>query len=325
MSTKPCTSGIVALVVTGPGSKELERLEDMLDSIRTFAPEITETLVLNDGNDPKAIGAALNRHGLRGSEFTNPRAGKGHFGMGRMIYGLLAAYAHVRENFPGHHVLRMDSDALIIRPFFKRLMQLVASNSDAGIVGSPDLRCPAKGERLTPAVTNWHTRIYRLGKQLSRWDEWPYLRVNLFGANAAMRRIVEMAMEAGYRYGYHAQGGAYLLTAEANRRFAELPPLTNVRMTTQDCLSEDVFFAIAIHAVKLKILPQRLPGDIFASVWNGLMGETLEEVDARSNAIIHSLKDYGPFQEVTTRQYFRERRVAPVSSLSRESYPENGD
>jgi hypothetical protein len=313
MSNKPYATGIVALVVTGPGSLELERLDDMLDSIRTFAPEIAATLVLNDGNDPAAITVALNRHGLRGSPFANPRAGKGHFGMGRMIYGLLAAYAHIRENYPRHHVLRLDSDALIIRPFFEQLTQLMASSCEAGIIGSPDLRSPAKGERLTPAVTNWHTRTYRLGKLVSRWDKWPYLRINLLGANAAMRKVVQMALENGYSYGHHAQGGAYLLTAEANRRFGELPALADTRMTTQDCLSEDVFFAIAVHAVKLKILPQKQPGDVFASVWNGLMGETLEEVEARSNAIIHSLKDYGPFNEVTTRQYFRERRLAPAS------------
>jgi hypothetical protein len=42
------------------------------------------------------------------------------------------------------------------------------------------------------------------------------------------------------------------------------------------------------------------------------MGHTLDEVWARENAVLHSVKDHGPFKESENREYFRRRRPAPL-------------
>src|SRR4051812_48971649 len=106
-------SKIAAVVVLGPGKEELDRLDDILGALRCYAPEISPVVVLNDGNNPSAIADALRRNQAQGFEFPNPRAGRGSFWLGRMTFGLACVYRLVSKKFPGHHILRLDSDALI--------------------------------------------------------------------------------------------------------------------------------------------------------------------------------------------------------------------
>ena len=124
-----------------------------------------------------------------------------------------------------------------------------------------------------------------------------------------MRGMLKKACEHGYVWGCHANGGAYLMTVEANRRFGDLSAVNDPRCTFTNWVTEDVFYAIAIHAVALQLVPQQSPGDIFASCWQGLAAHSLEEAWDRNNCIVHSLKDFGPFRETESRQFFRKQRL----------------
>jgi hypothetical protein len=304
---------IAAVIVLGPGAQELARLEDSLDALRCCAPEISPVIVLNDGNDSAAVTAALKKHGCAGRDFPNPRAGQGSFWLGRMTYGLACVYRHLQQEHPNHHVLRLDSDALVVRPFVARLLAQLARREDVGLVGSVGLVCPALGNATWH---DWRTRVFRMSKAFSRWDQKPFLKCNLFGAAAAMRALILKAAKNNYAWGYQANGGAYLLTAEAMRRMTSLPEFNHDGLLTNDWMTEDVFYAIAVYAVGLKILEEQNPGDVFGTCWKGLMGHTLDEVWTRGNAVIHSLKDHGPFTEQASRSFFAQHRSRPASAAS---------
>jgi hypothetical protein len=332
MSSSSTPPPIAAVIPIGPSARDQERIDDLLHALAHHGPATGPVIISNDGADGAALLARLHSHRLEGHVLPNPRAGRGPYWMGRLTAGLGNAYAYLRQHYPQHHVLKIDSDALVIRSFHSRLAALVSSHPSVGLIGSDNLHylpvmfkppagaggdSPADGQQSRDSAdsetfdaTLWHRTTYRMSKPVARWTEPPFLRQNLFGATGAMRHLLLLALANGYEWGRHANGGSYLLTAEANRRLGTLPGFAHPGVIANDWVTEDVFFGIAVYAAGLLLLPQQEPGDVIASCWKGLVGDNLDAVMARDNCIIHSVKDWGHFKETTTREYFRARRLA---------------
>lgn len=296
------TATKVAMVIpTGPNIKDRAGVADLLESIATYEAGLGPVVIINDRNDRQALSALLEENNIPGVVLEHPRAGIGNHWLGRLSHGLGHGYSWVREHHPDHHILRIDTDALIIGPFIDRLERLLKAAPELGMIGS--------GSPAAPGAGNWWVgRIYRMSRLVTRDETNGKIQFNLVGQRGKLRRFVRQAMSHGYAPGTGITGGAYLITAEANRRFGALSALRDDMVTTNDFLGEDSFWSIAIFAAGMRILNQENPGDIFGVCWKGLPGKSLDEVVARANPIIHSLKDHPPFTEETSREFFRKLR-----------------
>ena len=303
------------LVPVGPSPRDAERVEDLFASLQRYEPEVGPVFILNDGGDAEKLVHLAARRGFHAVVLRHPRGGIGNAWMGRLTFGLASAYRHIATQAPRHHVLRLDTDALVVAPFVAGLGELVRASPQAGLIGSVELT--ADGRRNS----GWfRQRVYRMSRLIARWDCPPYIRMSFTGTNARFRRLIRRAYAHGYVAGYAPCGGAYLLTAEAVQRLAGMPELRDDRLVANDIMTEDIFFSIAVHAVGLKVVEQNSSGDFFGVCWKGLPGHSLEEVAERGHAIIHSVKDHGPFKEAETRAYFRAQRSALLAQRSRSTF-----
>jgi hypothetical protein len=294
----------VVVVPVGPSATDAARLDDLLAALRHYEPNGGPVILLNDGGNPAVLLGLLARHGIEGDVWDNPRAGRGHAWLGRLTAGLASTYRRIANEMPGRHVLKLDTDALVTGPFAQRLGLVLQTEPRAGLIGSVELTANGR------ANGSWfEQRVYRMTKLVSRWDHRPYFRTSFFGPRARMRRLLRQARSHGYRLAYAACGGAYLLTAEALRRMQALAVLRDERLVADDTLTEDIFYSIVVHACGLKVVEQNTAGDVFGVCWKGLPAASLEGVLQRHHAIIHSVKDHGPFTESATREFFRARRA----------------
>jgi hypothetical protein len=297
---------LAVLLPLGPSPTAADRFDDSLNALSVFAPSVGPVVVINDGNSRQALTASFARHGLHGIVLDNPRLPGSSPWRGGLTCGLAHGFAHLRQNFPDHHILRMDDDALVVRPFLEPLARLIASDPRVGLIGSVNLKMIPDA---SPTTMPWSAEVMGLSRPFVPWPRFPRYRSNLSGVRGALRRLILRARKFGYTWACHANGGAYLVTAPANRAIGQLPELSYPGVISTDEITEDVFFALLVHAAGLRLLPQQSPGDIIASCWQGLIGgPDLSSVWSRENAILHSLKDHHGLTEKRSRDWFRERR-----------------
>jgi hypothetical protein len=310
---------LAVVVPLGPSAADFLGLEDLLAAFEIFAPWAGPFVIVNDGADAAAIQRLLTGRKLEGCVLPSPRAGLGNPILGRLTTGLFHGYAYVARRHPAHHVLKMDTDALLIRPLLAPLEALLHSAPDGGYFATTehdyltpqekDVSAYRRTAGLDPEWSCTPRDFRRLGRPISRRRTFPWISQQLFGARGAARRIIVRAYAHGYRYSTSVNGGAALISSEAIRRLMELPELQHPGLLASDAwFGEDHLTMIATHAVGLRIVPQNQPGDLLHSRWRGLPGADLADLDARGHAIIHSLKSRAPFDEAATRVFFRARR-----------------
>jgi hypothetical protein len=302
----PAPLRISTVIPLGPGTADLERFADLCAAFAAFAPDLGPIYVINDGGDAAALTALLARYRLAGEVFPHPRANLGNPWLGRLTYGIAHTFLRVHALHPEHLILKLDGDALLVRPLLPQLQAILAANPEAGIIGTSDpvgLALPRHSWRKSARL------VRRLTRPLDRADTFPWLQQQLVGPRAAMRRLLHRAAAQGYRWGYHIQGGAYLLTPAALRRLAATPEYRDEAMLTYDhWFGEDLYTTVCVIASGLKVVEQNHPGNLIGATWRGLPGADFAAVLARNHALLHSTKDYPPFNEAEIRAHFRALR-----------------
>jgi len=304
MSSRPLA--FVYVVPVGPSALDRYRCADLLDSIRCCEPAAAHTYLVHDGHDEHALRRLVEVAGLAGSVVAVPRAARGLPWSGRVALGLAHVYRRVLRDFPGHSICRLDTDSLVVRPFAHAAARTFAADPRAGLIGSNGLFGGARH------LGRWWTRqIRQFARRLIRSRRPPYFRQNLVGANAVMRRHLLRAAALGYAPGAAVCGGGYLFRAEAIEAVFRLPGVDALTRAGRISVAEEVFFSILIYAAGFRLEIQDQPGDAFGIAWRGLPGRSLPEVWERGNAIIHSVKTHGLFNEDASRAFFLRRRVGP--------------
>lgn len=294
----------VLIVPCGPRPSCLLGFSEICESAAIYSEGAQlEIWSINDGNDSEALAAAAIKNGLAHRILPHPFAGKGHHWLGRITAGLVYGMRLAAVERPGWHVLRLDTDALIIGPWEKKL-NAAAQDPLIGMIGSNAVG--NEGRVMTGDW--WHTRLYRHSRWISRADEGPGVRVAWTKASRVLTRTIRTALRHGRRSVNNINGGIYLLPAHAISRLIDMPLFRAEVCFQVDSFTEDVVVGICVYALGLKFLTQNEPGDAIASAWKGLAAPTLPELAARGCSIIHSLKDHPPFQEMETRKFFRARR-----------------
>jgi hypothetical protein len=223
------------VIPCGPSQIEMEGLSELLTSIRLYTPSITNIYIVNDGAQVSVVSEIVNSSSLPCTIIPTPAPGQGFGWCGRLIYGLATAYRRSLDDFPETDVLRMDTDALIVRPFDEQLQIFLDSNPKAGMIGSSGPE-PGGGGRW------WSARIYRMSKTFSRSERPPYFLINLFGWRAKWRKLLSQALHNDYSFGETVCGGAYLIRCSVLHRIFKLAQLGDRKFWfLEDNLGEDVF------------------------------------------------------------------------------------
>jgi hypothetical protein len=264
-----------------------------------------EIWCVNDGNDPKVLAAAAERNGLVHRILPHPFAGRGNHWLGRLNAGLVYGMRLAVAERPGWHILRLDTDALIIGPWERRLL-VAAQKTDVGLIGSNNLG--SEGQPLSGDW--WQTRLYRHRKFISRADDGPGLRIAWRPSSRMLTQTIRAAFRQVGQSPHPINGGVYAIPAHALSRLATLPLFRPEVCFEINSFTEDVLIGQCVLAVGSKFLVQNEPGDVIASCWKGLAAPTLPALVERGCSLIHSLKDHPPFREAETRDFFRARRLA---------------
>ena len=288
------------LVPVGPGSAELARFRDLLDSVVAYEPAGSfRLIVVDDGPRPRdfGTGATVIRTPLwrEGRRPPDP--------LSAMVAGTVEG---LRAAAGAEFVVKLDTDALVIAPFADAVRRALDGH---GVVGSYDV------------MSNGHVRS---------WDWWPPLleraarAVQVFRppkgslvprvarkrrADRRMaRRVLAEAVARGYEPGAHCLGGAYAVSSALLERH----DLLSWRPWVGADLGEDVVVGVLAGAAGVRMASAVGPGEPFGLQQVGLPDDP-ETLVARGHSIIHSVKASGHGSEDELRAWFRARRLRVAS------------
>jgi GT2 family glycosyltransferase len=263
MSTDVHTAVVVPV---GPGK---DSALDTLDSIACYCTEPHLVIVIDDCTQDGTYEALVaqkrpNWHILRNSC---------PMGIRRLVHSLCSGYRFVLSRTNCRIVLRLDQDALIIKPaIISDALVYMRENSDAGLFGVYEC------DYNRPRSFDSHRKL--IARELS----WPMRFLRLEPSWAPLLKLAE---RRGYRRGDNVFGGAYFLTRECLAAMEELGAL-DVPYRWHSQLMEDVYFSMAAVAAGYKLGHFAAPNGPLCLEWQGLPYPALEMAKSHYK-IIHSV------------------------------------
>ena len=135
--TRQNSNRFAVIVPIGPGTIELRRFHDLLDSLFTYEPGACLCIAIDSERCEREVAPRGNVG--RGSEFITlhaPFQDRGEPLMGQLCARMLLALRTAHQAGPFEFVLRMDTDALVIGRFREAIHTLLAEHPEAGILGT---------------------------------------------------------------------------------------------------------------------------------------------------------------------------------------------
>jgi len=300
----------VDLAVNIPvGPKSLTETADTLDSIEHYlAAECDTAVVAVDDSGENDTAEML--HQRIGDRFLVVR-GEKPFTFRRNIHATGLGYKHLTEHFLPKLVMKIDTDALIIRHgLFADAMEFHLQNPSVGIFGKHHFE-PDGSIRLRYKV---HTEY--LAKELFPGNLRGVAKL-ILGRMPWYRPIAKRAQLNGWGLGQNVFGGGYFLTPDCL-----LALLDNGYLTPPDKLwrgrlqVEDQYFSMCTLASGFNMGHFAAPSGPIAMMWQALPFPA-KEIHERGYKFIHSVDKglYTSSEEndgLTVREYFKKVREAEV-------------
>lgn len=296
----------------GPGQKEIDRVADLLDSIQRYEPQIPWLVFIDDDRVDRQLAKKFKLPArCTAVSIPNPRQGRGVGDRGGLCVANLVALSWIHEHTDARFALKMDSDALVIAPFAQKLQQAFAASPEVGIIGSAhQLTC--NRELKNSAKDGYSMR--KLRSLVAVWREpltpGQHIQLSLWGKLKTVRSHVWTAIENGYRYGEHCQGGAYAVSTQLIRRMATRGYLQDPLLWVDIPCCEDVMMGMYARAVGLHLKDFNDTNQVFGIQHTGLP-DTPERLLDRGYSLIHSIKNDSSFSEEQIRDFYRNCRSLP--------------
>ena len=286
------------VVPVGPDQGELAGLEDTLASVRAHSGgHHPHVVLIDDSPSPRALerywpGADVVRTPVWEHGTPDP--------LTAMVTGTICGMSRARGTF----ALKLDTDALVIAPFFDQISNAFASDRSLGMIGAYD-RSPDGGTR---DWSMWPSRIRR--------SAWP-AKLSAPGARRTLRyrprrereharaTIAAAARNPDYQLGAHCLGGAYAVS----ERLLASSAGWDWRPWAQAGLGEDVVIGLLCGAAGLRMRGMVGNGEPFGVTWTGLPAAPSELVQ-RGYSVVHSLKDGRHGTEGELRAWFQSHTTA---------------
>lgn len=295
----------------GPSALEVERLRDTVESLEHFERGNYHLVIADDAPQDRGLRAVLG--GLDSSRFTiikNPRDGRGDGWAAGCTAGLLAGLK-VLAMREVEFALKLDADALVIRPFAAQVQAKFAGSPTLGMVGSRYF-FDAPGPERDWIHDNVALTLEKLKRPFAIWRQsrvsnWPVVQMAWWGEHRAIRDIIRGAYANGFKVGDHCQGGVYALSRECLLAFDRRGYLDRPLRWLPTSMPEDHTAALLVQAAGLRFCDFGGEGEPFASHWRGLSAAP-EVLLKRGHALVHSVKDHGGLKEQEIRAYFKTAR-----------------
>jgi hypothetical protein len=279
----------VAIVVpAGPG-KELTL--DTLDSVEAFCAEPHTVIIVDDQTRDGSYEAICHAKRPHWKILRNAR----RHGMRRLVHTLCFAYEEVLRETACRLILKLDQDALLIKPgLLSEALRFMNANPAVGIFGVYDV------DYNRPRSFESHRKYF--AKQTTWYRA-------LLGLQPSWVSYLAMAEKNGYRRGDNVFGGAYFITRNCLIAARDIGALH-----WHSPMDEDVYFSMVAVAAGFRMGHFAAPAGPLCMEWRGL--PLPAAALARSEfKLVHSV-DKGPNTGIednggrTARAVFRELRTA---------------
>ncbi len=300
--------GFGVLLAVGPGDREISRTADFLDSLFFHEPVVSTIVLVDDGGCDRRLDDRFERpRGCSLISLVNPRARVGIGWGGALCTSVILGLRRLHENTEDSFVLKVDTDSLIIAPFYQSIAGAFQSMREIGIIGSYD-RHPNGGARdFTPSGDS----MRKMARCVSLW-RYPairghFLQQGVWGRGAVRRAHIRKALRSGYVFGEHCQGGGYAISRSLIDRAMERGYLDDPFLWQRVTITEDVMLGLYTRAVGLKLHGMTKDGEPFGIQYRGI-ADTPQRLLERGYSIIHSVKGDKRFTEDEIRSFFRRHR-----------------
>lgn len=295
-------------MAVGPGDREVDRADDVIESILHHEPGLEAVLLVDDAPHERELATALGQGRPQVAVTNNPRDGAGHGLWGGLAAGMLHGYGWLHQHVQPDMVLKLDTDALVIAPFVDAVASEL-SDPRVGMVGTFSQHCDGRPRELD----RWDFRVRRRRFPVRPFREGDSsdgrlrLRHTLAGDAAILRRRIAAARRNGYGYGEHCLGGAYAVPGRFLARMAAKGWYDDWRAWVPLDIGEDVCIGVYVRAVGLACADANRPGQPFGVEYRDLPLPPPELVDA-GYAVVHSIKDQDGLTEPQIRAFFASQR-----------------
>jgi hypothetical protein len=294
------------IVPIGPGSEELRRYRDFLDSLWHYEPSASLCVAIDSSPVARSI-VPGEKDTCPFVTLNAPFRGQGEPLMGRLSASLLAGYEVVHRAGPFDFVLRADTDALITGRFRERVSQFLRDHPRTGMLGTLGFTCrrdsPHYGCEKT-AVSDVVTELARLPG-----DAPGYVRIE---------RFLRAAWRNGYVGKEYCQGGIYALPFRTLEALSDLGCFRHPEDWLPLAAPEDVMIGMLTRTAGLECTDFSLEGQPFGSNYRGL-AYSPREMLRRGHALIHSVKSDPCYTEKSIRRFFRGERLRQRHSCGENS------
>jgi hypothetical protein len=297
------------LIPVGGGDREMERLNDLFESLFHYEPEVAEIVIVDDVMPARSFSGLPVPSPCRLVVLPNPRSGVGDGWLGGLAAGVIAGNAWLEKNSRCDFVLKLDTDALVIAPFSEKVIAAFEAQPGTFLFGS-STKTPNRVYDL-PEDFSTAPALKKLQRPLTIWRRtcwpWPRLQCALFPRDRKRRSLIRAAVRNGYRLGLHCQGGAYALGRRGLRQLSADGVFTDPMLWIWTPCSEDIVITVSAYACGGTAGDLNDNGQPFGTLARGLP-DTPDRLVERGFSIIHSVKDFEDFREDQTRDFFRKRR-----------------
>jgi hypothetical protein len=283
------------VVPVGPTHVEVRRLVDLLESLaRHEASERYAVVLVDDAPRPRHLHEVAPAAEIVRTELWRrgrPDALSAH------VAGTIEAMRRAE----GVLAVKLDTDALVVAPFFARLSASLRADPTIGLMGAVD-QTP-NGERRD--WSRWPPIIQRSEGPI-RFGMHSRGPIGVGWRSKRDRDYVKTVLRdarlnPGYEMGAHCLGGAYAVSAQ----LLTAAPTWRWRPWVGSGLGEDIVMGLLCGAHGLRLAGMAADGEPFGVSWRGLP-DSPDRLLARGYALVHSVKDSPHGTESELRRWFRE-------------------
>jgi glycosyltransferase involved in cell wall biosynthesis len=288
LTNKPSVAVVVPI---GPGK---ESALDTLLSLELFCPEPHVVFIVDDHTKDGTYEALVNAKKPHWLIFRNEHP----HGIQRLVHSLCFAFKQVITHTECRLILRLDQDALIIKPgLIPEALTYMNNNPAVGLFGVYQV------DYNRPRSFESHRRLFN---REAAWFR------SLIGRRPSWKNYLRIAESKGYKRGENVFGGAYFVTRGCVDAAMKMGAL-NIPWQWHSKMQEDVYFSMIAVAAGFRLGHFAAPDGPLCMEWRGLPypATVLEKSKYK---LIHSV-DKGPNtgpadnEGRTAREVFRELRT----------------
>ena len=279
------------IMPVGPGK---EAALDTLESVDYYCQEPHVVIIVDDCTQDGTYEALMSSRRPNWRILRNQRP----MGLVRLVHSLCSAYRFVLSQTESTLILRLDQDALIIKPgVISDAFEYLRQNSDVGLFGVY--------EQDYNRTRSFASHRQLIGRELS----WP---MRLLRLQPSWVQLLRLAERHGYERGDNVFGGAYFVTRSCLAAMENIGAL-DVPYHWHSRMMEDVYFSMATVAAGYRLGHFAAPDGPLCLEWRGLPFPAIALAQSHYK-VIHSVdKGKNTDREAnggkTPREIFKHKRI----------------